>query len=131
MIYLAIPYTHKSAKVRRYRYQLATHVAGEIMRTENVPVFSPITHSHPIAEAGGLPLTWEHYEEIDTAMIMACDEIVVLCSYGWNESTGVSAETEIAKKYGKGIRHMNPDCFGHEAVYLDRCIIGAMTVAEW
>lgn len=54
MIYLASPYSHADPAVQRHRYKEAQRATAEMM-IEGRVVFSPIAHSHPIAERFDLP----------------------------------------------------------------------------
>ena len=65
-----------------------------------VYVFSPISHTHPIAEAGSLPTGWEFWEAYDNIMLSRCTKLIVLMLDGWKESKGVAAEIKIAEKLG-------------------------------
>lgn len=102
-IYLATPYTHKTEEVMQARYQCVTKAAGVIMDQGHI-VYSPITHSHPIAKIHNLPREWSFWEKIDRAFIEWCDELWVYWLSGWPESAGLKAEIEIAKELGKPIR---------------------------
>jgi len=63
-------------------------------------VFSPISHTHPIALAGDLPKDWEFWQAYDRAMLRACGKLAVLMQDGWQESVGVQAEIAIARELG-------------------------------
>ncbi len=106
MIYLASPYSHDDALVRETRFRMVCRVAARLMR-HGEQVFSPIAHTHPIAEFG-LPKGWEYWEEFDRWFIERCDEVVVLMIDGWKTSRGVRAEIILAKEFGKLIRYMDP-----------------------
>jgi hypothetical protein len=92
LIYLAIPYTGQ----REFSYEVVNKVAGELMLRGHV-VFSPISHSHAIAEASDLTQAWEFWEKQDQAFINLADEVLVVCIDGWDHSRGVIAELEMAK----------------------------------
>ncbi len=47
--YLATPYSDSEPKVMQYRFETVTRVAGELIAI-GIPVFSSITHGHPIAQ---------------------------------------------------------------------------------
>ena len=64
MIYLACPYSHPDRTVRLARFDAANRAAGALMR-EGYHVFSPISHTHPIAEACELPLDFSFWEQYD------------------------------------------------------------------
>jgi hypothetical protein len=70
-------------------------------------VFSPITHSHPLALCG-LKGSWEFWQKIDVEYLILSERVVVLCLDGWKESTGVTAELEIARQLGIEILYMSP-----------------------
>lgn len=97
--YLACPYSHAEADVRHRRFELVNKVAGMLTERGHV-VFSPISHSHPIALAHELPTHWEFWESIDRAYLSVCREVFVLTIDGWRESRGVTAEIAIATEFG-------------------------------
>lgn len=65
LTYLAIPYSHPNSLVRHFRFQQA-NIAAAALLNAGEQVFSSISHSHPIAEEGGLPTGFEYYEAFDT-----------------------------------------------------------------
>ncbi|HUU98857.1 MAG TPA: DUF1937 family protein [Phycisphaerae bacterium] len=103
MIYLASPYSHPAPAVRAERFRLACNTAATLMQAGH-RVFSPIAHTHPIAEAGGLPLGWDFWEQYDREMIAACTEVWVLPIDGWEQSSGVQAEIALARSLGLPVR---------------------------
>lgn len=105
LVYLATPYSHTDPAVRERRFREVTRVTGELMRA-GVHVFSPITHCHPIAEAGNLPKGWEYWQEYDRAMLSACGRVVVLMQDGWRESMGVQCEIAMAERLGLPVEYM-------------------------
>jgi hypothetical protein len=99
LVYLATPYNHPDAEVRERRFREVNRVAGEMMR-RGEHVFSPISHTHPIALAGDLPKGWEFWQAYDRAMLRVCVKLTVLMQDGWKESVGVQAEIAIAQEMG-------------------------------
>lgn len=102
-IYLAIPYSGKEEE----SFKIANEMAGVLMRRGHV-VFSPISHTHPIAKSCSLPCGWYFWERQDRAFIEWCDVMYVLYPKGWDvefckNSKGVNAEMKIAKKLNKPI----------------------------
>ena len=95
-IYLAVPYSHKDPKVREERFKKANAVASDLIKRGNL-VFSPISHSHPIAQEGALPIDWSFWKVFDYKLLSICDELIVYCLDGWEESTGVQREIELAE----------------------------------
>lgn len=107
IIYLASPYSHPLPEVRDARFRTVCRVAARLMR-EGAIVFSPIAHSHPIAMAGKLPTDWTYWDRYDRAMLEVSAELVVLRLDGWQHSTGVVAEIDIATHLGLPIRYFDP-----------------------
>lgn len=97
LLYLASPYSHESAAVRQGRFKLVCIVAGRLFH-KNKHVFSPITHSHPIAVAGGLGLDFALWLNFDLKMLSKCDEFAVLDTLGWKDSQGVKQEYREAQR---------------------------------
>lgn len=110
--YLAAPYTHKEHYMMVARFLAINQVAAKLMSEGNY-IFSPISHTHPIAEAGTngrpLPRGWEFWSGYDHVMIRACKRIIVLKLPGWEESTGVQAEIHIGIKMGLNIEYIDYD----------------------
>lgn len=105
MIHLCTPYTSDDSAVRQNRFQAACRAAAELIRRGHV-VFSPIAHSHAIAQHG-LPLDWDFWERQDRRLLAACDELWVLQLDGWGQSRGVQAEIAIARAAGKPVRFVS------------------------
>jgi hypothetical protein len=98
-IYLATPYTHKDHQIMEARFKMVNKVAAKLM-AEGKYIFSPISHTHPIAEAGQLPRGWEYWEGYDRQILKNCTKIIVLKLPGWDISSGVQAEIQIGKELG-------------------------------
>lgn len=105
LVYLAVPYSHPDPAVRKQRFEAANRAAGKLMK-EGHHVFSPISHTHPIAEACDLPLGWDYWQAFDRAYLTHCHKIVVLKIPGWQESKRVAGELAIAKELGLIIEYM-------------------------
>lgn len=108
LVYLAVPYSHPDAEVRERRFAAANKTAATLMR-KGEHIISPISHTHPIALAGGLPLGWDYWESYDRAILEACRKIVVLMLDGWRESKGITGEIAIAKELGLEIEYLKPE----------------------
>ncbi len=101
-IYLATPYSHKDFVVMLHRFHQVNKAAASLMKEGDL-VYSPISHTHPIALAGDLPKGWDYWEAYDLTFIEWADELYVLMQPGWKESVGVTAEIKIAKSMGKPV----------------------------
>ena len=106
LVYLACPYSHDDPAVRHARFEAANRAAGRLMKDGHL-VFSPISHTHPIAEAEGLPRGWEYWQRFDRAYLAYCHRLVVLSIDGWKRSTGVTSEIAIAREMGLEIEYIN------------------------
>ena len=106
MIYVASPYSHPDAAVRTARYDAARRHAARLVRDGRL-AYSPIVHSHPLAELG-LPGDWTYWAEHNRHMLAACDAMVVLALPGRQEGRGVAAEVGIAADLGLPVRFETP-----------------------
>ena len=108
IIYLACPYSHPSKVVRNWRYETANVVAGALMREGNV-VFSPLSHSVPIAEK--MPKEFDQDTDFwlkqDIAILDKCSKMIVLCLALWKESTGVGLEIDYCNAHNIPIDYWN------------------------
>jgi len=106
-IYLACPYSDPDPLVRENRFEEVNMKAGELMLAGHL-VFSPISHTHPIAVQCQLPKGWEFWAEYDRSFIEWADEVQVLMLAGWERSVGVCAEMKIANEIGKPVFMIEP-----------------------
>ena len=108
LIYLATPYSDKDPAVRQLRFEHVNQVAGALMRQGHL-IFSPISHTHPIALSGDLPKGWDFWQRYDQKFLDCCDEVWILCVAGWKESVGVRGEIAVANYLRKQIRYVRVD----------------------
>ncbi len=106
LVYLAVPYSHVDPDVMETRFHSVNRVAANLMKN-GTHIFSPISHTHPIAKAGGLPRGWDFWGAYDRAILGSCCKLVVLMLDGWRESAGVKAEIGIAEEMGIPIEFMS------------------------
>jgi hypothetical protein len=102
-IYLAIPYTG----MEQFSFETANLIAGRLMCEGHI-VFSPISHSHPIAQTCELPKHWDYWKQADMSFLGWCDEVHVVALEGWKHSKGVKAELEIGTIMGKPVKFIDP-----------------------
>jgi hypothetical protein len=107
IVYLACPYSHPSRDVRLERFRQANLAAGFLHQQGEV-VYSPISHTHPIAEVCALPLDWAYWGKVDTVFVTLSHAFCVLKIDGWDTSTGVLREMDIATGAGKPISFLIP-----------------------
>lgn len=92
--YIATPYTGQETE----SFEDVTRYSGLLMQKGEV-VYSPITHSHPIAEMSDLPGGWDYWEVVDRHFIKSCVKLIVYMREGWKESVGVTAEIKMAEEF--------------------------------
>ena len=98
LVYLASPYSHKDPEVVLARYNHAVKATVWLINEyPNWNVFSPIVHSHILHTVGGLGGDWAFWKRVDTDYLERSNLVAILCLPGWDNSTGVTAETAIAK----------------------------------
>lgn len=106
--YLASPYTHKDAAIRKQRAEQATEAAVKLLRM-GIFVFAPIPYNEPW-ERFNLPGDWAFWAEFDKSFVERCDGgLIVLMLDGWDKSTGVTAEIEFAKSIGSPVYYTSLD----------------------
>jgi hypothetical protein len=108
LIYLASPYSHKDPVVKELRFRSAARIGAKMMAAGKY-IFSPISHTHPIALAGKLPGEWQFWEGYDRVMIKCCQRLTVAKIDGWETSTGVQAEIKIANELGIPVDYVESD----------------------
>lgn len=107
LVYLASAYTRRTDKQAAVRE--ACEAATAMMRV-GVKVFSPIAHSHTVAQFGGLdPLDGAFWAAQDLPLQDAAGAVVVLKSEGWAESDGISAEIAHAALMGQPVYGLEPN----------------------
>lgn len=105
LTYLATPYSHPGKAVRQSRFEVVNAVAARLIG-EGYLIYSPISHSHPIALAGQLPTGWDYWERYDRLILSVCSQLIVVCQNGWSESVGVKAEIDTAREIGLPVSFM-------------------------
>ena len=103
-IIAAVPGRRIEARVR-----MANVIAGILIKERKEVVFSPISHSHPIAKDAGIDLMWSGWYEQDVAILRLCQKLYVLMIPGWDTSVGVRNEITLAKDLGMPIEYLNPN----------------------
>lgn len=106
LTYLACPYSHSDPAVRQDRYHAANEATAALIRAYKWNVFSPITHSHPLALLG-LDGDWGYWERIDTDYLKMSSRIVILTVPGWKTSVGIRHERALAKQFGAELVFMS------------------------
>lgn len=99
LYYLASPYSHKDATIRKRRAEDVTCAAVSLLR-HGIFTFAPIAYNEPW-EKYNLPGDWTFWCDFDKKFIERCDGgLIVLMLDGWEKSVGVNAEVAHAKSLG-------------------------------
>lgn len=103
--YLASPYSkYKDGPEAAFKH--VAQAAAYLMK-KKIPVFCPITHSHPISIYGNTPLNDpDFWLNADWPMFDAAGGVIILMMDGWEESYGVAEEIKRANAQGKFVEFM-------------------------
>lgn len=104
--YLASPYS-KYPNGTEAAFHDVCAVAARLLKN-GVHVYSPIAHSHPIAQHGMDEKDHETWLALDKHFVDASIGVMVVMLAGWEESYGVQKEIEWAKDAGKEVRYIEP-----------------------
>jgi len=99
-IFLCAPYTNHDPEIVNARVTAINAHAAFLMNQRHI-VFSPISHSHPIAIENDMPTTFEFWQRQNREFIVWCDVVMVLRLNGWQESRGLVDEMKYAKLINK------------------------------
>lgn len=104
-IYLASPYSDPDEKVRLQRFHNANRQAGRLMLHGHI-VFSPISHSHPIALTMDPERVCDHdlWMKQDIPFLEWADQLWIMAVDGWNTSRGVRREIDKAEELSMPIK---------------------------
>jgi len=97
--YLASPYSHPDKEIVLQRYKEVV-AFGAVLLKMGYALIQPIAMAHVQAVEHQLPTNWEFWKSIDERLISVCRGVIVLMLPGVEDSKGVNAEIEYAKKIG-------------------------------
>lgn len=105
LIYIACPYSLYSDK--EIPFNAVTYTAAELLLAGNI-IYSPITHTHPMATSRGLPEHFDFYQELDEFYLNRSDILAILTIEHWEDSRGIAHEMQLAQGLNKPIIYL-PD----------------------
>lgn len=110
LIYIACPFTSPSATVRAANFERANRFAAWAMQ-KGYTVFSPISHSHPIAEylPPELLLSFDFWMAMDKPLLRKCDCLWVYPPEAALTSRGVAEEVREAMSCGIPVQYITED----------------------
>lgn len=107
-IYLCHPYSHQDQQVMYRRFISANALAGRLIKWGHC-VFSPLSHSVPIADVMENHLSHDVWMPQDLEFISWADEVWVPLVDGWQDSKGISIELAEAERQVKKIVYFVPE----------------------
>jgi hypothetical protein len=107
MIFISSPYSHPDKSVVENRFESTCELVAKLLNKGHY-VMSPIVHGHNLLKYD-LPGDWEFWQGYCIDMIKRCEEVWVYNINGWEDSSGVKGEIEVAKKIGKRVFLINND----------------------
>lgn len=115
--YLASPYSHKSAKVRKYRFETIVDIAAKLL-AQGETVFCPIAHTYPIELSDYLPEDKKYdgtfWLKHDYELLDKAKRLVVVKMKGWEKSKGIFGEIAYAKFKNIPIYYLDPDTMNYD-----------------
>lgn len=108
MIYLAGPYTHEDAEIRKARYKEMVEWTADYF-SRGFYVICPVVHSHPPAVSEGfeLPTDFGFWRGWCVDVLRRCDSMHILMMDGWSDSVGVRHEMRVADALSLEISMIN------------------------
>lgn len=108
-VYLASPYTPHAGESVQDRVDAACAFAAQLMR-EGKSVFSPIAHSHYIADHlhDDLRMDHEFWMRQDLAILRHAERVIVLRLPGWERSRGIARELAEARLHSVPVEFRDP-----------------------
>ena len=99
IIYFASPYSHKDSLVVQDRVQKTSEMVAKLVSEGNV-VISPIVYGHNLLQYHEMPSDWEFWKNFCQTFLRKSDEMIVYMIEGWDQSTGVLSEIDLATELG-------------------------------
>tara|TARA_R110000868_G_scaffold4290_3_gene27258 strand:- start:2698 stop:3042 length:345 start_codon:yes stop_codon:yes gene_type:complete len=109
IIYIANPYSDKDDEVVEKRYEDTAKYTAKLVAEGHV-AFSPIVYGHTLLNYATMPSDWEFWQNFCNSFLLKSDELHVYMLDGWDDSIGVKAEIELAKKHDMPVKYI--DCSG-------------------
>lgn len=105
--YLGLPYSDDDPAVEDWRAEVSNIIAVDLTKQGRI-IFAPISAWHHLARKYKLPGTFEYWLKLDEEFIKASKRLLIITLPGWKESTGVTEEIKLAKKYYVPIEYIDP-----------------------
>jgi hypothetical protein len=106
--YLASPYTSADHTIMDERYAAACKTTAWLLNNK-VWVYSPIVHCHELAKMFNLPRDLPFWWDYNRNMLIPAKRLLILVLPGWEDSAGVTQETQFAADMHKPVEFIHPD----------------------
>ena len=105
IIYFVSPYSHQDPNIVEERVRKTSEMVAKLVSEGNV-VISPIVYGHNLLRFHDQTWRWEFWKNFCQSFLVKCEEIIVFMLDGWDKSTDVLAEIELAKELGIKITYV-------------------------
>ena len=105
IIYFASPYSDSNPDVVNERYNKTCNKVAELVSQGNI-VMSPIVYGHTLLQYKEMPGDWQFWKNFCESFLYKSDEMFVYKIEGWDKSTGLLAEVELAKSLNIKITYL-------------------------
>lgn len=111
MIYLASPYSHPDPAVVAERIKVFCKIDSMICKEGKgeIVTVSPLAKHLLFVNGSDLPTDWNFWKGYSTTLMTKCSQLWVIKSEGWDTSTGVAAEIDLATRLHLPIRYIDPE----------------------
>jgi len=107
-IFISIPYTHPDPAVVEERVKAAESYFMELLHRGDCPV-SPVVVGHNFVTKYGANCSFEFWDKFCMEQLATCSELHILTLDGWDTSTGVAKENDMAQYFfGIPVRMIEP-----------------------
>lgn len=108
-IYLASPYTPHNGESMESRVKAVTEATARLIIRTGCSIFSPIVHSHYVANhlPDDLRLDHEFWMRQDLGILAHANQLWILMLDGWHLSKGIQRETDYALEQRIPIRYVS------------------------
>jgi len=109
LLYIACPYSSTDLLIQKERFKKVSKFAGQLVQAGNL-VYSPISHSAPMAWENKMGAKFSAWEELDYFYLSRADIVIVYMLEGWEESVGIEQELLMAVEIAKPVIYF-PEIF--------------------
>lgn len=105
IIYFASSYSDNNPDVVNKRYNKTCNKVAELVSQGHI-VMSPIVYGHTLLQYKEIPGDWQFWKNFCESFLYKSDEMFVYKIEGWDKSTGLLAEVELAKSLNIKITYL-------------------------